>query len=96
VVLGDLPAGEMVSVLAALVKASRELARLSGAAEVQIVTGPLSDGALEQSSEAAAEPMSRASRSHLRFHLVPRFSGELGLARPAGRQAWPVPSRSIV
>ncbi len=104
-VLTELPAAEMVSVLAGLVRASRDLARLSGGAEVEIVPQSLADGdapkgASELSgAEVCALEQAKAKwprrRGHVRFYLVPRRLPEPGLGPLVVRQGWPMPSSSI-
>jgi hypothetical protein len=92
-VLMALPAAEIGSVLAGLVRASRELARLSGAADVQILPELAADSdspgsavlsaPLEASPSGCSGPSPRQSDGHVRFQLVPQFSADPGLPRLA-------------
>jgi len=95
-VLVALPPDEMVSVLAGLVKASKELARLSGAADVRVVpeAGPGGD-VVGEGGSARREPRLERRRGHVRFHLVPHFSPGTAPGPFRSSQGSSTPSSSI-
>lgn len=92
--LTGLTSAEIGCLLAGLVGATSELARLSGALHVRVI--PDSTSSADAPQDVTAGSSRRRRRGHVRFHLVPQFSVGAD-AFPSGRKAqgWPRPSSSM-